>query len=138
MQSVQYDVENPPIGYDTGPGVYRVFPGYRSGYAIRVGTEAFVTAMGTFLIAPDQPVSLAGGRVKLLDLEEGENPEPLPFFTNSAGRFAIAALLPGRRYLVEAFGPGGAVAYTFEFEVPSDTDGLVRLGTVTSGETVEE
>ncbi len=138
MQSAQYDVEDPPVGYDTGPGIYRVFPPYKSGYAARVGTDAFVTAMGTFYIADGEPISLAGGRVTLLDLDEGEDIAPLPFFTNSVGRFAISSLLPNRRYLVETFGPNGTIAYTFEFTIPADTDGLVRMGEVRPGDTIEQ
>ncbi|MEW4467680.1 hypothetical protein AB1K62_07615 [Parasphingorhabdus sp. JC815] len=132
-QSVQYDVEDPPTGYDTGSGIFRVYPSYKSGYAARIGTDAFVSAMGTLVLGPDQPVSLIGGRVNLLDVQEGENPQPVPFFTNSVGRFAIANLLPGRRYLVETYGPNGTIDKSFEFTVPADTDGLVKLGTVRPG-----
>jgi outer membrane usher protein len=132
-QSVQYDVEAPPTGYDIGPGVVRVRPPYRSGYALRIGTDAFVSAMGTLMRADDKPVSLIGGRVTLLDVAEGESPKPIPFFTNSVGRFAIASLLPGRRYLVETYGPNGTIDRSFEFTVPGDTDGLVDLGTVQAG-----
>lgn len=132
-QSVQYDVENPPAGYDTGEGVYRVHPPYKSGYFARVGTDAFVSAMGNLLLAPGSPVALAGGRVTLLEVEEGENPQPLPFFTNSVGRFAISNLLPGRRYLIETYGPNGTIAYKVEFTVPQDTDGLLDLGVVFPG-----
>lgn len=133
VQSVQYDVEDPPTGYDTGPGVLRVNPPYKSGYVYQVGTDAFVSAMGTLVTAPDKPVALIGGRVTLLDVEEGDSPEPTPFFTNSVGRFAIANLLPGRRYLVETYGPNGTIDRSFEFSVPKDTDGLVNLGTVQPG-----
>ena len=130
VQSVQYDVEDPPTGYDTGPGVFRVRPHYKSGYAARIGTDAFVSATGTLELAPGKPVSLIGGRVTLLDLRDTENPQPIPFFTNSIGRFAIANLLPGRRYLVETYGPNGSIDRGFEFAVPADTDGLVDLGSV--------
>lgn len=133
MQSVQYDVEDPPTGYDTGPGVIRVYPRYRSGYAYTVGTDAFVSAMGTLVLEPGRPVALIGGRVTLLDVEQVENPQPIPFFTNSAGRFAVANLLPGRRYLVETYGSNGTVDRSFEFAVPADSDGLVNLGTVVAG-----
>lgn len=132
-QSVQYDVEDPPTGYDTGPGVFRVRPAYKSGYAARIGTDAFASAMGTLELAPGKPVSLIGGRVTLQDVKDGENPQPIPFFTNSIGRFAIANLLPGRRYLVETYGPNGSIDKSFEFTVPADTDGLIKLGTVTPG-----
>jgi outer membrane usher protein len=124
-QSVQYDVEDPPTGYDIGAGVVRVRPPYRSGYAIRVGTEAFVSASGTLLLADGKPVALAGGRVIPID----GTGEPLPFFTNSIGRFAIVNLRPDMRYRVEVYGSGA----TFEFLVPADTTGLVNLGTVRPG-----
>lgn len=132
-QSVQYDVEDPPTGYDTGSGIYRVYPSYKSGYAARIGTDAFVTAMGTLVLGPDKPVSLIGGRVTLLDVQEGDDPKPIPFFTNSIGRFAIANLLPARRYLVETYGPNGTIDKSFEFTVSEDTDGLENLGTVLPG-----
>lgn len=133
-QSVQYDVENPPTGYDIGAGVVRVRPPYRSGYALRVGTDAFISATGT-LLRGGEPVSLAGGRVTLLDLRDGENPQPLPFFTNSVGRFAISSLMPGRRYRVETYGNNGTIDRGFEFTVPADNSGLVDLGSVAAGST---
>lgn len=132
-QSVQYDVENPPTGYDTGPGVFRVHPPYKSGYAARIGTDAFASVMGTLVLAPEKPVSLIGGRVTLLDVQQSESPKPIPFFTNSVGRFAITNLLPGRRYLVETYGPNGSIDRSFEFTVPADTDGLLNLGIVRPG-----
>mgnify|MGYP003627674645 CR=1 FL=1 len=132
-QSVQYDVEDPPTGYDVGTGVFRVYPSYKSGYAARIGTDAFVTAMGTLMLTDDKPVSLIGGRTTLLDVEEGDSPKPLSFFTNSVGRFAIANLLPGRRYLVETYGPNGTIDKSFEFTVPADTDGLANLGIIKPG-----
>lgn len=133
MQSVQYDVQDPPAGYDTGPGVYRVNPPYKSGYMARIGTDAFASIIGTLQLASGAPVSLIGGRVTLLDLKDGENPQPTPFFTNSVGRFAISNMLPGRRYLVETYGPNGMISKAFEFVIPADTDGLVNLGTVRPG-----
>lgn len=132
-QSVQYDVESPPAGYDTGPGVFRVHPPYKSGYAARIGTDAFASAIGTLMLTPEKPVALIGGRVTLLDVKEDDNPQPMPFFTNSVGRFAMSNLLPGRRYLVETYGPNGTVDKAFEFTVPTETTGLVNLGTVRSG-----
>ncbi|WP_374523746.1 hypothetical protein [Sphingopyxis sp.] len=132
-QSVQYDVENAPPGYDIGTGVIRVKPPYKSGYVARIGTDAFATAMGTLELPGGKPVSLIGGRVTLLDIRAGDAPKPIPFFTNSVGRFAVPSLIPGRRYLVETYGPNGTIDKSFEFSVPTDTDGLVKLGTVLPG-----
>lgn len=122
-QSIQYDVENPPIGYDIGPGVVRVRPPYRSGYALEVGTDAFVSATGTLDLPNGKPVSLVAGRVVALD---GKDQPPISFFTNSIGRFAIQNLRPGVRYRVDVYGEKSS----FEFSVPKDTAGLVDLHTV--------
>lgn len=123
VQPVQYDIENPPAGYDVGPGSVRVKPPYHSGYKLKVGTDAFASATGTLLYPDGKPVSLAGGRVTAAD---GKDKEPLPFFTNSVGRFAIANLRPAVKYSVEL----GQNA-RFEFTVPADTTGLVDLRTIT-------
>lgn len=125
-QSVQYDVRNPPTGYDTGPGVYRVKPPYRSGYRVEIGTDAFVTALGTLFVAPEKGAKFLGGRVVAVS-QPGI--EPVPFFTNSIGRFAIAGLRPGVRYRVEVYQNGEATSL-FEFSVPTDNSGLLNLGDV--------
>lgn len=126
-QSVPYDVKDPPAGYDLGPGVYRVRPPYRSGYAIRVGTDAFVSAAGTLVNPDGSPISLAAGVVRPL----GKADDPgMPFFTNSTGRFAVMSLKPATRYTVTLRDGAGH----FEIDVPSDTTGLVTLGIVKLGQ----
>lgn len=122
-QPIQYDVENVPTGYDIGPGVVRVNPRYHSGYKLKVGTDAFVSAAGVLLLPNGAPVALAGGRVIAKD---GKDKEPMPFFTNSVGRFAIQNLRPAVDYRVEL----GTGTTAFEFKVPADTTGLVDLKTV--------
>lgn len=124
VQSIQYDVKDPPPGYDVGPGVVRVKPLYHSGYKVKVGADAFASAVGTLLFPDGKPVSLAGGQATALD---GKDKKPVPFFTNSVGRFAMTDLRPGVRYRVELFNP----AIGFEFVVPADTTGLVDLKTLT-------
>lgn len=123
-QSVQYDVENPPPGYDIGSGVFRVRPPYRSGYAMEIGTDAFASAMGTMLHPDGKPVSLMGGKVVPVDRGNGE---PVPFFTNSVGRFAIQNLRPGASYRIMLVDSTTSLFFT----VPKDTKGLVDLKTVT-------
>ncbi|GAY20993.1 fimbria/pilus outer membrane usher protein [Sphingobium fuliginis] len=123
-QSVQYDVENPPPGYDIGAGVFRVRPPYRSGYAMEIGADAFASAMGTMLYPDGKPVSLMGGKVVPVDRGNGE---PVPFFTNSVGRFAIQNLRPGASYRIMLVDSTSSLFFT----VPKDTKGLVDLKTVT-------
>lgn len=122
-QSIHYDVENPPPGYDIGLGVFRVRPPYHSGYKLIVGSDAYVTAMGILLDAKGKPVVLGGGQ--LIDLSRPQD-KPVPFFTNSVGRFAVTGLRPNNRYQIRLFSGS-----EFEFTVPAGNAGLVDLHSVT-------
>ncbi|MEO5867939.1 MAG: fimbria/pilus outer membrane usher protein [Sphingomonas sp.] len=126
-QSITYDVDNPPPGYDIGPGTYRVHPPYRSGYAIEIGTDSFVSATGTLLGEDGKPVSLIGGGVVALDKPGAE---PIPFFTNTVGRFAVQNLRPGGKYRVDLADGRGS----FEIDVPASSAGLVQMDQVKLGQ----
>jgi outer membrane usher protein len=117
---VTYDVEDPPLGYDIGPGTYRVRPAYRSGYAIQVGADAYVSAVGTLFGLDNKPVSLVSGTVVSLDKPQEQ---PMPFFTNSIGRFAVPNLRPGGQYRVDLTAGRGR----FFIAVPQKSEGLLQL-----------
>lgn len=123
-QSVRYDVLGVSPGYDIGEGVRRVRPTYRSGYAIQVGSDAFVSALGRMVGNAGKPAALISGRMRPVD---DPTAEPELFFTNSVGRFAIQKLVPGKTYRVELF---TSPAAGFEFTVPADNEGLLDLKTV--------
>ncbi|MDB5725796.1 MAG: hypothetical protein JWQ16_2550, partial [Novosphingobium sp.] len=114
------DVENPPSGYDIGPGTYRVRPPYRSGYAIQVGTDAYVSAVGTVIGMDGKPIALSAGSVAALDRPDEK---PLPFFTNTVGRFAVQNLRPGGRYRVDLSEGRGS----FTIVVPQNSAGLLQM-----------
>ena len=121
-RSIEYDVENPPVGYDLGLGVYRVRPPYHSGYHIVIGNDAYVTAVGTLLEDVGKPVQLGTGQ--LFNMTRPNEPSSM-FFTNSAGRLALAKLRPGDRYAAKL-----SSGRSFEFTVPRETDGLLDLHTL--------
>ena len=123
-QSVRYDALNAPLGYNIGEGVVRVRPTYRSGYAIEVGSGAFVSALGRLVGNRNMPVALYSGRVTVVG---DSTAEPQLFFTNSVGRFAMQGLEPGKAYRVDVF---SSPATSFEIVVPADNDGLLDLGAV--------
>lgn len=121
IQDVQYDLKESRAGYDIGAGVVRVDPPYRSGYALTIGTDRFVSAVG-FLKIGGQPAALVAGTITSAD---GEDFEPQPFFTNSAGRFGIIGLAPGGNYTVRLHD-----GRTFSIAVPADNQGLYRMETI--------
>ncbi len=121
-QDVQYDIDGGDAGYDIGSGVVRVEPPYRSGYNLVVGNDRFVSAVGTLQV-DGAPAALVTG---LITSEDDDGFEPVPFFTNSVGRFGIIGLAPGRTYTVRLNGSGR----TFVIRVPADNTGLYRLETV--------
>lgn len=122
-QSIEYDVVDPPPGYDVGSGVVRVRPAYHSGYHLVIGTDAFVTAIGTALTVNGKPVAITSGEVS--NLTHPDEPKTT-FFTNSVGRFAMTSLRPKDHYRV-VLSSGEA----FEFTVPADNEGLFDMQTVT-------
>ena len=121
-QDVQYDIDTLDAGYDIGAGVVRVDPPFRGGYDLVVGTDRFVSAVG-FLHMGGAPAALVAG---LITSDDDKGFEPKPFFTNSAGRFGMIGLAPGRTYTIR-LNDGGR---TFTIEVPKDNTGLYRLGTI--------
>ncbi|QCQ97355.1 fimbria/pilus outer membrane usher protein [Brevundimonas sp. SGAir0440] len=120
-QSIRYDVVNPPRGYDIGSGIFRVKPANRSGFALTVGTDAFVTAYGTLQRSDGEAVGLAAGVMRSLTEPDTA---PVNVFTNRVGRFALSGLKPGGRYSINLSDADGTA---FEFQVPTDTDGLLDL-----------
>ena len=131
-QSVRHDALDPPPGYDTGTGVTRVFPSYRSGYDIVVGRADFVSALGRLVDRNQRPISLVSGRIRPVDEPDAK---PELFFTNTAGRFAVQNLTPGRRYLIEL----PSLERSLEISVPEDSEGLLDLQQVTlSVETADD
>lgn len=117
-QNVLYDVDNVDAGYDIGSGVVRVNPPFRSGNTVIVGTDRFVSAVGV-LLTGDDPASLLSGTLSAID-DEGFTPKP--FFTNSAGRFSLLGLAPGRSYRVDL-----QDGRSFTIKVPSDNKGIYRM-----------
>ena len=82
-----------PMGTDLGEGSFRLLPAYRSGYRLTVGSDYMVSVVGRLLGTNGEPIALVAGSA----VEEAHpEREPLPLFTNAAGRFGATGLAPGR------------------------------------------
>ena len=121
-QDVQYDVDTLDAGYAIGSGVERLYPPFRAGYALEVGTDRFVSAVG-FLEIGGEPAKLVVG---VISSSDDPGFEPQPFFTNSGGRFGILGLAPGRTYDIRLNSNGR----TFSLAIPEGNKGLYRADTI--------
>ena len=121
LNPVRISAPTLPIGYSLGDQLYNVVPTYKSGRLIQVGTGATVFGRGILLNAQGEPIALQGGQV-ILQSEEGS--QPIPFFTNRVGRFALEGLQPGRYELI-LLNPQRS---SLIFEVPQGSEGLLDLG----------
>lgn len=120
-QTVPYDVEDLPIGYNLGSGLFQVQPRLHSGYALTVGSAYYVTASGIMLDEQGAVVSLRSGRA--LSLDDRDAPQA-DVVTNRQGRFAVSGLSPGRWRITLA----GQPALIYDIVVPDTT--LFRAGEI--------
>jgi outer membrane usher protein len=121
-QNLFYDLTGGGGGADIGSGLESVEPPYRSGYRLVVGSEATVTAVG-YLNLGEGRAALVSGTISSPDDTDFETQ---PFFTNSAGRFAIIGLRPGATYEVRLFDTG----LVHSFSVPENGASLLQMGEI--------
>lgn len=117
--NIRVSVLGAPPGYDIGAGEYLSDPGALSGVRLSIGSDAYRSALVTFVLPDGTPVKLADGVVR--NLATGETSG---VFTNSAGRAVLSKLAAGR-YRVEM--TGGDLVY--EFTVDASAPAIIKLGT---------
>ncbi|MEJ2123242.1 MAG: hypothetical protein P8Y47_00195, partial [Alphaproteobacteria bacterium] len=121
--SITYDISNLPIGYDLGTGAFDLYPGYKSGYRLTVGSDYTVAAMGVLTDHKGQPIKLLTGTAYEEKKPDGRK---VTVFTNRDGKFNAQGLCPGRWILDMATSP----TTRFVLDVPEDAVGNVKLGTL--------
>lgn len=123
-RTLPVDVSNAAPGTDIGQGSFKLYPGYRSGYKLEVGSDYNVVALGTMQDAQGNPLSLVAGTATQLD-----NPgrEPMTFFTNRIGRFGLTGLAPGK-WRLEMLDQNKSV---YILDVPDDAVRIVQVGEIT-------
>lgn len=117
--TTRVDVANAPIGYNVGEGAYYSVPGARSAIKITVGSDAFRSAVATFIVE-GEPLSLVAAR--LVNTDTGASQVT---FTNRAGRALLSDLEPGP-YRLEFTGTD----YRFDFVVDTNSDTFINLGQI--------
>ncbi len=121
-QVIGYDVENLPPGYDLGEGAFWVKPGYKKGFQLQIGSDAVLTVIGKlFDRQSNSPISLVAGFAQYLGKTQQQ---PIEFFTNRSGVFAISGLKPGQYKLVLDTKEQESVV----INLSERSDTLIRLG----------
>jgi outer membrane usher protein len=127
---VPYDVSNLPAGYDLGAGAFDLYPGYRSGYKLTIGSDYTITAFGVLADAQGEPIALLTGTA----YEEGHpDDHKVVIFTNRTGRFGAQGLRPGRWVIDMATEP----PTRFLIDIPKNTVGLMKFDTLKPVGTVQ-
>jgi outer membrane usher protein len=117
---IDFDVDDLPAGYDLGDGLFELMPKHRSGFALTVGSNYTISALGTLLAADGRPVALLTGTAT----EEATPDRKVQLFTNREGRFSAQGLAPGRWLLEVATTPPTRYALV----IPDGAVGLHRAG----------
>lgn len=123
-RTVTVDAPNAKAGVDLGQGSFHLFPSYRSGYLLEVGSAYNVTALGRLKDVDGEPVALVTGVA--IELAHPDK-EPVAIFTNREGSFGATGLAPGK-WRVEMLDAKKSI---FEITIPANADGVVRLGEIT-------
>lgn len=123
-RTLTVDAPNAPPGADLGTGSFRLFPPYRSGYLLEVGSGYNITALGRLMNSDREPISLLTG--KAIELAHPERP-PVDLFTNREGRFGAVGLAPGR-WRIEMADEDKS---TYVIDIPQSAEGVLKLGDVT-------
>lgn len=118
LNRVEYDVADLPPGYDLGDGVFDLQPRHKSGYALKVGSDYTVTALGTLQDSEGAPLALVTGAA----IEKGGSAKKVEIFTNRDGRFSAQGLSPGEWDIEMATEPGTR----YLLRVPAQTVGMYQ------------
>jgi outer membrane usher protein len=123
-RTITIEAPEAPQGADVGRGSFRLFPPYRSGYNLVVGTDYSVTAIGKMLDEEGAPLSLIAGRA--FEVAHPER-DPVTMFTNREGRFGATGLAPGRWRIEMNTEP----TTIYFIDVPADAVGVFRTNDLT-------
>ena len=124
LSRLSADVDDIPLGYDLGDGVFDLFAPYKAGYALTLGSSYSVSGTGFLLDQGGEPLSLLTGVAS----EVGkQGAKVIPVFTNRKGRFAAQGLAPGR-WVIEM---NSTPMSRYVINVPAGADGLFDAGKLT-------
>lgn len=121
--SAYVDVENLPPGYDLGSGQFGFKAPLYAGYSVEAGSAASVSMIGSVVNKAGEPISFIAGQMQRKD-RPGD--EPIPVFTNRAGRLVGIGLTPGVYVLTLRTDP----QHQQDITIDGNGDTLVNIGEI--------
>lgn len=124
LKKIHLEVQDPPLGSNDDRTDFTIYPGYKSGYAIYMGTKSTIIALGTLMLGQEKPAEYQTFQAIPLG---GETRDPVVGFTNKVGKFQLTRMQPGK-YRIEMYVDGKAYATTMS--LPKKSEGITTLGTL--------
>jgi outer membrane usher protein len=129
LKKVNIVVQDAPFGASDEKTEFTLFPTYKRGYRILMGSNATIIALGTLQLSPGVPAEYQTFTAKRVEDDEADE-EPIQGFTNGVGKFQLMRLRPGR-YLIEMSVAGKK--YVTAMTLPRKSYGLKNIGTLVLG-----
>jgi outer membrane usher protein len=125
VKKVEVQPMDPPAGYLLENSKFILFPTYKSGYALYVGSDSMVVIIGSIVDGTSgQP--FGHQIIEIISLDD-KKAKPFQTFTNRKGQFQLLGLKPGN-YEIRVDESTGLGAITFELH--EGTEGIYRIGTL--------
>ncbi|MDF2576623.1 MAG: fimbrial biosis outer rane usher protein [Chlamydiales bacterium] len=123
VQHITAEAPQLPIGYDLGTTHFPVYPTYKSGTLVTIGTESTIFLSATLLYHSGQPLENVSGQIIAKNNPQAKS---IRFFTNRRGKFRALGLYPGEFQMILA----GAENTPISFTIPKSVQGLYDLGAI--------
>jgi outer membrane usher protein len=125
LKRLTIEPENPPMGFVNEASSFTLFPQYKSGFSLEIGSEKSVLVLGTLHDADGSP--FAYQIITVIAVNE-KKAVPVSTFTNGVGRFQV---LGHEKQTYKILPPASMERTPVTFTVPKNTSGYYRAGILT-------
>ncbi|MGD0822872.1 MAG: hypothetical protein ABSA71_19250 [Desulfomonilia bacterium] len=125
VKKVEVQPLDPPPGYLVEKPFFTLFPTYKCGYALYVGSDSMVVVIGSLVVGTSgEPFGHQS--IEIVSLNDPKA-APLQTFTNRKGQFQLLGLKPGN---YEIRPDESSRMGTVTFQIPEGTEGIYRIGSL--------
>jgi P pilus assembly protein, porin PapC len=125
IKRIRVEPENPPMGFVNEKSSFTLFPQYKSGFSLELGSEKSVLVLGT---VQDFDGSPFGYQSITIIAENDKKAVPILTFTNSIGRFQF---LGHEKQTYKIMPPTSMERIPIAFKIPKNATGFYQAGVLT-------